>query len=316
MLSRSHEIHLDQDPDGPELDEGWWASVLAEEEINFSGAGEEVHNIDEQNSSDFNWQRIQETHERDEIVELNVRGFNRGGLLVQHDQVQGFVPISHLIDIPGNLSENSRQKILTKYVGKSLKLKIIECEPEYDRVVLSERAALAGVGSRKELFSSIQSGDIVEGTVTNITGFGVFVDLGGVEGLIHVSELSWGRVEHPKNVLCIGQCIKTLVLQINEENSRVALSFKRLNPNPWTILDEKYQIGDTVCAKITSIMRFGAFAKLQEGIEGLIHISSIRNYSKGCSVEELLQPCMEVEVEILHIDSSRRRLGLGLNKIG
>ena len=158
-------------------------------------------------------------------------------------------------------------------------LKVIECEPDQERIVLSERAALAGEGCRKALFQTLKTGSIANGTVTNVTEFGVFIDLGGVEGLIHVSELSWGRVQHPSEVLNVGQSIKVLVLQVSEENARIALSLKRLYRNPWENLAETFQNGDIVDATITAITRFGVFARLNEGIEGLIHISSISGVS-------------------------------------
>jgi small subunit ribosomal protein S1 len=190
-------------------------------------------------------------------------------------------------------------------------LKVIECEPSQERVVLSERAALAGEGRRKQLFRSLKTGEVVQGTVTNVTDFGVFVDLGGVEGLIHVSELSWGRVQSPSEVLKVGQEIKAIVLQVSEENARVALSLKRLFANPWEMLVDCYKPGDIVSAVVTSIMRYGAFARLDEGVEGLIHISSI-NLPDQMDLDHYLTPGKPIQVRILHIDAERRRLGLGL----
>ena len=173
-------------------------------------------------------------------------GFNRGGVLVQGDGIQGFVPVSHLVDMPCGAEGDQRRNVFNNYIGKTLHLKVIECEADQERVVLSERAALAGDGRRRELFSTLKSGEIVNGTVTNVTEFGVFVDLGGLEGLIHVSELSWGRVQHPADILQIGDPVRALVLMVSEENGRVALSFKRLCPNPWDTLVQTYQAGDVV----------------------------------------------------------------------
>jgi len=295
----------------PDMDEGWWASLLAEDgsgepgmepAVKFSGEG--ILNLD--------WDFIQTIHNNDEIISLEVRGYNRGGLLVQSDTIQGFVPISHLVEMPNNTSEEERIKLLPAYVGKSLQLKVIECEPSQDRVVFSERAALAGEGRRLQLFQTLHEGDRVPGIVTNVTEFGVFVDLGGVEGLIHVSELSWGRVQHPKDILQVGSQIEVLVLQVAEESSRVALSFKRLHPNPWETLISQYQLGDVVDAVITSITRFGIFARLDEGVEGLIHISSIGTPVERRKLEDYYQPGQEIKVRILHIEAERRRLGLGL----
>jgi small subunit ribosomal protein S1 len=148
--------------------------------------------------------------------------------------------------------------------------------------------------------------------VTNITDFGIFVDLGGVEGLVHVSELSWGRVEKPSALFSIGQQVKVTILSINDGNSRIALSIKRLTPNPWDRVLHNYAPGDVLPAIITTITRFGMFARLNEGIEGLIHISSIPEIDEIGELGEKYDPGQEVQVKILHIDADRRRLGLGL----
>jgi small subunit ribosomal protein S1 len=258
------------------------------------------------------WDQVRALYDQDEIVEMQVQGYNRGGLLVQGNSIQGFVPISHLVEMPGGVDEENRRTILAGYIGRTLELKVIECEPSQERIVLSERAALAGEGRRKQLFHVLKAGEVVTGGVTNITEFGVFVDLGGVEGLVHVSELSWGRVQHPCEVLHVGQKIQTLVLQVSEENSRVALSVKRLQANPWETLVKRYKPGDVVSGVITSVMRYGAFARLDEGVEGLIHISSIVLPPGVRDLEKVLTPGQEAKVRILHIDAERRRLGLGL----
>jgi small subunit ribosomal protein S1 len=297
----------------PELDEGWWNSVLSDE----SAVSSEPKQINckpcaQTAPANVNWNCIQELFERDEIVLLQVQGFNRGGLLVQGDGVQGFVPISHIVDAPTNLADEERYHFLEQYVGKSLYLKVIECEPASERVVLSERAAQAGQGKRKELFDSLKPGVIVCGVITNVTDFGAFVDLGGVEGLIHVSEMSWGRVDKPTELFKIGQSVKVIILQVQEENSRIALSIKRLTPNPWEELQKNYKPGDVVSAEVTTIMKFGVFARLNEGIEGLIHVSSIPAEMDTANLQTQFEPGQQVQVKILHIDAERRRLGLGL----
>lgn len=309
-----HQTKQSLEPDMPQLDEGWWASVLADEESMASEAIEQDLTTSVSSSSLLvEWDHVQSLYDRDEIIDLFVHGFNRGGLLVQGDNIQGFVPVSHLIEFPNVNSEEERKLILADYVGKPIKVKVIECEPTQERIVLSQRAALAGEGCRKTLFKTLKTGSIVNGTVTNVTDFGVFVDLGGVEGLIHVSELSWGRVQHPREVLVVSQPVKVLVLQVSEENARIALSLKRLYSNPWETLAETYQIGDIVQARVTAITRFGAFAKLNEGIEGLIHISSISTQNGGqVNLDSLFSTGTTITVKILHIDVERRRLGLGL----
>lgn len=311
MLSKPLEEKVREE--APEFDEGWWASVLADEEsieqnIKNTAPAKLVAPV----PGKVDWIFVKSLFERDEVVELSVQGFNRGGLLVQGVGIQGFVPFSHLVDVSSSATEDEKKELLASYVGKTLCLKVIECEASQERIVLSERAAQAGGGRRKILFQQLKPGEIVLGTVTNVTEFGVFVDLGGVEGLIHVSELSWGRVQHPADILMIGQKVHTMVLSISEENSRVALSLKRLNSNPWETLVYRYKSGDIVAGTITAIMRFGAFARLEEGVEGLIHISSI-NLPQGVkNLDGMLQVGQRVQVRILHVEVDRRRLGLGL----
>ena len=304
----------------PELDDGWWASVLADEDA-YLAMGEDVllseecsagSPIKEEKSGNQDWETIQAIFERDEIVTLKVHACNRGGLLVHGENIQGFVPVSHLVEMANCTNENSRHQKLADYIGCTLQLKIIECEPDMERVVLSERAALAGEGRRKYLFDSLKSGDVVSGVVTNITDFGAFIDLGGVEGLVHVSEISWGRVRHPEDLLKIGQPVSAMVLQVSEENVRVALSLKRLCPNPWEKLPEKYKIGDEVPATVTVIKRFGVFARLEDGVEGLIHISSLDMEGDHQDLSRMFHAGQALRVRIFHIDSGRRRLGLGL----
>lgn len=311
------EIDQKQEQDSviPDLDEGWWNSVLADEE-SLVAEQREINCRPCQNkiTNEVDWECIKRVFANDEVVLLEVVGFNRGGLLVQRAGIEGFVPVSHLVDLSLDTDEEARQINLADYVGRSLYLKVIECEPDNDRVVLSERAAQAGEGKRKELFESLKPGVVACGVVTNLTEFGAFVDLGGVEGLIHVSELSWGRVENPANLLRVGQGIKVIVLQVNESNSRIALSLKRLTPNPWDQLLITYKPGDVVKAELTSIMNFGVFARLPEGIEGLIHISTLPNDQRKGEISQYYQPGQQVLVRILHLDAERRRLGLGLVK--
>src|SRR5450759_3457125 len=312
MLSKRMIQPVENEDNSP--DEGWWSAILADEEV-YSSAPKEANTSrpgGRPSISSDNWDRIRKIYDQDEIIQLTVQGYNRGGLLVEGDGLQGFVPVSHLVAMPNGLDDEERRRILTGYVGKNIELKVIECEPSQERIVFSERAALAGEGRRKQLFQQLKPGEIVKGTVANVTEFGVFVDLGGVEGLIHVSELSWGRVQHPSEILQVGLRVQTQVLQISEENARVALSLKRLHPNPWESLAQRYKPGDVVAGTITSVMRFGAFARLEEGVEGLIHISSINMPAGIKDIDKVLEAGQIVQVRILHIEIERRRLGMGL----
>lgn len=309
----THQSKIKNEPELPPMDEGWWASILADEEILEPDVQDSETRISLSTGALMvDWEKVTSVFDHDEIVELFVQGFNRGGLLVQGDSIQGFVPLSHLIESSNECDEDEKRTVLANYVGKTIRLKVIECEPSQERVVLSERAALSGEGSRKALFQTLKTGSIVNGIITNITDFGVFVDLGGVEGLIHVSELSWGRVQHPGEILSLGQPIKVLVLQVSEESARIALSLKRLFRNPWESLAEMYVIGDIVPATVTAITRFGVFARLDEGVEGLIHISSIQQGLAHRDLDSMFVTGQVLTVKILHIDIERRRLGLGL----
>lgn len=294
-------------------DEGWWNAVLTDEEASSVEPG--MLNCSPCGNSDagkINWDCAKRIFEEDQVILLKVISFNRGGLLVEGEGLQGFIPVSHLVDMPPDLEEDKKHEFLSSYEGKSLYVKIIEFEPMTQRLVFSERAAKAGEGKRKELFEQLKPGVCICGVVTNMTDFGVFVDLGGVEGLVHVSELSWGRVEKPSSLFTIGQQVKVMVLSINDGNSRIALSIKRLTPNPWDHVMTNYHPGDVILAKVTTITRFGMFAKLKEGIEGLIHVSSIPKLDGSHDIGSSFNIGQEVKVKILHIDIDRRRLGLGL----
>ncbi|NOY98485.1 MAG: 30S ribosomal protein S1 [Chloroflexi bacterium] len=296
----------------PPPDESWWASVLADEQSYLPRSNRRQPRPNERVEASLDWEKAQALYHQDAVVALCVTGYNRGGILVEGDGIQGFVPYSHLVDVTTYASSDDREKTLSNYVGRTLNLKVIECVPEDGRVVFSERAAQAGAGRRSELFSTLRPGQRVEGEVTNITDFGVFVDLGGVEGLIHISELSWGRVGHPIQVVQLRQRMEVQVLEVSPERCRVALSLKRLFDNPWEKAEMTYNVNQIVPAKVTSIVPYGAFARLDDGLEGLIHASEMP-LEPGVSVNDLLNEGQPVQVRILHVDASAQRLGLSLN---
>jgi small subunit ribosomal protein S1 len=193
----------------PDLDESWWSAIMAEEE---KQAQETIQHTEPEPDrrithpgSPEDWIWAKQLYETDDVVELPIIGFNRGGLLVEAKGLRGFVPVSHLVAVEPSFSEEERTATLEDMVDKEVALKVIEYDPDRGRLVFSERAALAGPGRRVELLTKLNPGDKVNGKVTNITRFGVFIDLGGVEGLIHVSELSWGRVRHPEDVIECGE---------------------------------------------------------------------------------------------------------------
>jgi len=305
----------------PEVDESWWDSVLAEEERYSSPvAKQKMPRVEEtvrleDTKQEPDWNQVRELYHQDRIVDLQVTGYNRGGVLVEGEGFNGFVPYSHLVEMAANPEKQNREDELDSYVGRILRLKVIECAPEDGRVVFSERAALAEPGKRMQLFNNLEPGQCITGSITNITDFGVFIDLGGVEGLIHISELSWGRVAHPSQIVELGQEIEAQVLEISPERCRVALSLKRLLPNPWEKADSDFAVGQIVSALVTSVVSYGAFARLEVGVEGLIHASEMP-LDGGESVRDVISEGQEVQVRILHVDSVHQRMGLSLDLDG
>ncbi len=305
----------------PHTDEGWWEAVLAEEQqysnprppvaMKPKPLVHEEKTASSPSVQQADWDLMKRLYTEDRIIEMKATGHNRGGLLVEHDGLAGFIPFSHLVDLAGKVNEADRDPCLEAYMGKSLSVKVIECAPEDGRVVFSERAALTQPGKRNELFHSLHMGGQVTGKVTNITDFGVFVDLGGVEGLIHISELSWGRVSHPNQIVKLGEEIQIQVLEISVERSRVALSLKRLIPNPWEHADVSFAIGSIVSAVITTVLSYGAFARLDAGVEGLIHISEMP-LRDNQGPRDLLIEGQRVQVRVLQIEPSHQRLGFSM----
>jgi small subunit ribosomal protein S1 len=297
------------------MDEGWWASILKEDE------GRESPNRHRRPGSSLgrntgpgtaeDWQWARTLYDADDTVTLKVVGFNRGGLLVEARGLRGFVPVSHLVNLQPSELQDERNQQLAAFIGRDLCLKVIEYDPERGRLVFSERAALAGPGQREAILSCLEEGRRIRGVVTNITGFGAFVDLGGVEGLIHVSELSWGRVRHPEDVLACGQEIDALVLSVNREQCRVALSLKALQPDPWSKVADRYTVGQVIDGVVTNVVKFGAFVGIEEGLEGLIHVSELGD-GNFLHPRSVLREGDRVRARIVQIDPAGRRLGLSL----
>jgi small subunit ribosomal protein S1 len=322
MMDIQHTDRKKYQNEMPHTDEGWWESVLAEEQQyatprpqtaavkhKTASSEEKVENSPAVLQAD--WEQVKRLYAEDRIIEMKATGHNRGGLLVEHDGLAGFVPFSHLVDLAGKVNEVDRDPCLEAYMGKTLNVKVIECAPEDGRVVFSERAALTQPGKRNELFHTLQLDAEVAGKVTNVTDFGVFVDLGGVEGLIHISELSWGRVSHPNQIVKLGDEIKVQVLEISVERSRVALSLKRLIPNPWEHADASFAVGSIVPAIITTVLSYGAFARLEVGVEGLIHASEMP-LQDNHAPRDLLAEGQQVQVRVLQVDPAHQRLGFSM----
>lgn len=311
----------------PALDEGYWSSLLsdgetasmvqeAEPNLEFDEYGS-VHSdyhhdyLDSFDTSAGDWAEIERISERDEVIELDVIGYNRGGLLVEWRSLRGFVPASQLVDFPATINNSIRRKALDDRVGQTLALRVIELSREKNRLILSERAAQAEPGERADILNSLKSGDVVTGFITNLCDFGAFVDLGGLEGLIHISELSWGRVGHPEQMLRRDQYVQAYVLEIDPDAARIALSLKRLRPDPWKTVESRYRIGEIVEGVITNVVDFGAFACIEEGLEGLIHVSELAE-GHFLHPRNVVNEGQHVRARILSIDGQARRLGLSL----
>lgn len=263
-----------------------------------------------------NWLHAEEMQQSGEIFEAQVVDCNKGGLLVPFGNLRGFIPASQLSNMPRGLSQEQKMERLKSFIGQNLHLKVIEVDRRRRRLILSERAAQRQLRRqlKEKLLQELTEGEVRHGVVSGLADFGAFVDLGGADGLIHVSELSWDRVSHPREVLEVGQEVDVYILRLDHEHKRIGLSLKRLQPDPWHLVDEKYEIDQLVRGVITNIVDFGAFARLEPGIEGLIHISEIAEEDVG-HPSNVLEPGEEVLVRIISIDSQRRRIGLSMRQV-
>jgi small subunit ribosomal protein S1 len=245
------------------------------------------------------------------VIDLKVVGYNRGGLLVEWRTLRGFVPASQLLDFPSTHNGIIRRNALLNRVGDALRLRVIELNSDKNRLILSERAAQADPGERENILTRLNPGDVVTGFITNLCEFGAFVDLGGLEGLIHISELSWGRVGHPNSMLERGQEVEAYVLGVDQDQGRIALSIKRLRPDPWKTVEERYCLNQIVEGVITNVVDFGAFACIEEGLEGLIHVSELAE-GHFLHPRNVVGEGQHIRARILTINGSARRLGLSL----
>lgn len=260
------------------------------------------------------WTLAQQAFDDQRKLELRVIGFNKGGLLVQWNGLPGFVPASQLIDFPQFHVASQRAQVLKESVGRNLTLRIIEVNPQMNRLILSERAAQVKAEQRENILNNISPGDTLTGTVTNLTNFGAFVDLGGVEGLIHISELSWSRVPHPSKIVHPNEDVEVLVLGVDQDNERVALSLKRLHPDPWKTAETRYQPGQFVTGTISNVVNYGAFVLLEPELEGLIHISELAEGS-FLHPRNVVDIGDKVTARVLQVDSRAKRLALSLRGV-
>jgi len=264
------------------------------------------------------WRIAEEQYKNNELLKAKVIDYNKGGLIVDVAGIRGFVPISQILNLKreevaaGGENQETAAK-LQSMKDKELQLKIIEINRARNRLILSERLAVQEWRQRRreELLDELKQGEVRKGVVSNLANFGAFVDLGGADGLVHISQLAWSRVNHPSEVLHVGQEVEVQVLSVDKEKKKIALSIKRAEVDPWTTVEQRYTPGQVVTGVVTKIAPFGAFARIEDGIEGLIHLSEL---TPGTDPKTVLHEGAQLQLRILRIDAERRRLGLSLRQ--
>src|SRR6266849_3831069 len=264
------------------------------------------------------WRIAEEQYKNNELLKARVIDYNKGGLIVDVAGIRGFVPISQILNLKREevASGGENQETAAKLQGmkdKELQLKIIEINRARNRLILSERLAVQEWRQRRreELLDELKPGEVRRGVVSNLANFGAFVDLGGADGLVHISQLAWSRVNHPSEVLKVGQEVEVQVLSVDKDKKKIALSIKRAEVDPWTTVEQRYTPGQVVTGVVTKIAPFGAFARIEDGIEGLIHLSELM---PGMDPKASLHEGQQLQLRILRIDAERRRLGLSLRQ--
>jgi small subunit ribosomal protein S1 len=262
------------------------------------------------------WEFVENARAEDQNFDATVAGANKGGLIVYIGQVRGFVPASQVSSLrrQSGEHEDEYQRRMNGLIGRSLKFKVLEIDRKRNRLILSERAAEREWrrDQKDKLMDSLQPGVTVTGEVSSLADFGAFVDLGGADGLIHLSELSWGRIQHPSEVVRAGDRVEVQVLNVDHERRRIGLSLKRLQPEPWAQLIATYKVGDEVDATITKLTSFGAFARVgDQDVEGLIHISELSD-ERVDNPGQVVREGETVRARLIRIEPDRKRLGLSL----
>ncbi len=269
--------------------------------------------------AESDWKQAEELLETQDIFTGSVSGFNRGGVIVKIGQVRGFVPASQLSSESQamQLTEGEPDNRWMKLMDTELRMKVIDLDRRRNRLILSERVAIREWRreQKEKLLESLEEKSVCEGVVSSLADFGAFVNLGGADGLIHLSELSWGRISHPSEVVSIGQTIKVMILNVDRERKRIGLSLRRLLPEPWEAVPDRYEVGQVVHGVVTKLVHFGAFARLEKDtIEGLIHISELTE-RRITHPSEVVTEGQELDLRIIRIDTDKRRMGLSLKQV-
>lgn len=254
-----------------------------------------------------NWEEINAALDSKEVVNATVVKEVKGGVIATYKEVSGFIPMSQLAD---HYVESAAE-----YVGKTLPVKVTRVDQRRNKAVFSHKAFLNEEKYKKiaEIWKTLNIGDVVEGKVMRFTDYGAFVDIGGLDGLLHISEISWGKLKHPQEALTIGQIINVKILSMNEEKGKISLGLKQNNPEPWSVIDDKYQEGQVIEGKVVQIKEYGAFVELEPGLDGLVHISEVA-HKRVNKISEELEIGQQVQAKVLEIDRERRRISLSIKE--
>ena len=255
------------------------------------------------------WERVNRAMENDEIIKGYVKCRTKGGMIVDVFGIEAF--------LPGSQIDVKPIRDYDVYVDKTMEFKVVKINQEYRNVVVSHKALIeAELEAQKQvIMSRLEKGQILEGTVKNITSYGVFIDLGGVDGLIHITDLSWGRVNHPEEIVSLDQKLQVVILDFDENKKRIALGLKQLVPHPWESLDPNLKVGDVVKGKVTVMADYGAFVEIAPGVEGLIHVSEMSWSQHLRSAQDFLKVGDEVEAAVLTLDRNERKMSLGIKQL-
>src|SRR5467141_2907489 len=254
------------------------------------------------------WLNLEKALENGELVSGTITGKVKGGLTVMTNGIRAF--------LPGSLVDTRPVKDTSPYEGKTLEFKVIKLDRKRNNVVVSRRAVVeASMGEeRARLLETLKEGAVVRGTVKNITDYGAFVDLGGIDGLLHITDMAWGRLQHPSEVLKVGEKVKVVVLKYDQGRERVSLGMKQIMPDPWTKATESYPVGARLRGKVVSVTDYGAFVELEKGVEGLIHVSEMSWSKRAVHPSKVVNQGDMVEVQVLGVDETNRRISLGLKQ--
>lgn len=253
------------------------------------------------------WTEINEAHENREIINVKVVRAVNGGVIAAYKEVTGFIPLSQLSD---RFVENES---VNEFIGETMDVRVTRVDPRRNRAVFSHKAVLMDERQKQiaDVWEKLHVDDIVEGTVMRFTDYGAFVDIGGLDGLLHISEISWGKLKHPQEVLAIGDKVNVKILSMNQEKNKISLGLKQITPEPWTIINDKYQVGNIVSGKVVQLKEYGAFVELEPGLDGLVHISEVA-HKRVANIGDELKLGQTVETKILEIDMDRKRISLSI----